>query len=189
MQVKVALEGTTPLICHNIALVDPDNPIVQQIATYTSKRKKTVDDRKAIERLEWFGGLYLDQGVPSLPTGNVRKSLIQSGKISKQGTQVARALQFADLYIPIIHEGPSELEAMYAKPEYSNRSAVGVSGKRVMRVRPTFYPWSLTATAHLLEDVMDLDDLIRVADRAGLAEGIGDNRTNGYGRYTVRVTS
>lgn len=187
MQVTVELTGTTPLLCHNIALADPDNPIVAEIATYTSKRKKTEDDRRAIERLEWFGGLYVEDGRPVLPTGNIRKSFIQAGKISKQGTQVTRALQFSSLHVPIAHGGPDDLEAMYADKAYSNRAAVGISGKRTMRVRPQFTKWAVVADALLLDDVMDLDDLVRVAERAGQAEGIGDNRVNGYGRFTVRV--
>lgn len=187
MDIRVELTGTTPMLCHNIALADPDNPIVAEIGTYTSKRKKTEDDRRAIERLEWFGGLYIDDGRPVLPTGNIRKSFIQSGKISKQGLMVSRALNFTSLSVPIAHGGPADLEALFADKAYSNRAAVGISGKRTMRVRPQFTKWAVVADALLLEDVMDVEDLIRVATRAGQAEGIGDNRTNGYGRFTVRV--
>lgn len=187
MQVKLQLGGTTPLLMHSIQLADPDNPIVQEIATYTSKRRKTEDDRRAIERLEWFGGLYLEDGRIVMPTGNIRKCFVQAGKISKQGTQVARALQFADLNVPLVYEGPSDLEALYADKSFTNRSAVGISGKRTMRVRPQFPTWAIVAEALLLEDVMDPDDLLRVAQRAGQAEGLGDNRINGYGRFKVEI--
>jgi hypothetical protein len=187
MDIKVELTGVTPLLCHNISLADPDNPIVQEIATYTAKRKKTEDDRRAIERLEWFGGLYIEDGRPVIPTGNIRKSIIQAGKISKQGTQVTRALQFTDLHVPISYDGPTDLEALYADKVFSNRAAVGISGKRTMRVRPQFTRWAIVANALLLEDVMDPEDLVRVAERAGAAEGLGDNRVNGYGRFKVQV--
>jgi hypothetical protein len=56
-----------------------------------------------------------------------------------------------------------------------------------MRVRPCFPRWALVADAILLESVMDVDDLRRVADLAGKAEGLGDNRINGYGRFSVKV--
>lgn len=189
MQLKLELVGTSPLLCHNIALADPDNPYVKEIATYTAKRKKTEDDRRAIERLEWFGGLYTENGIPVIPTGNVRKSFIQAGKISKQGLQVSRSLVFTDLQVPIVYDGPKDLEALYKNPAFSNRAAVGISGKRTMRVRPCFHNWSIIADAFLLDDVMDVDDLRRIADRAGVAEGLGDNRTNGYGRFSVRVVA
>jgi hypothetical protein len=187
MDVKIELTGTTPLLCHNINLADPANPIVQEIATYTAKRKKTEDDRRAIEKLEWYGGLYVDEGRPALPTQNIRKAFFNAGKISKQGTQVGRALSFADMLVPIAYRGPSNLDELYNDKAFHNRSAVGISGKRTMRVRPQFVNWAVVANALLLEDVMDLDDLRRVATRAGLAEGLGDNRINGYGRFTVRI--
>lgn len=187
MDIRVELTGTTPLLCHNIALADPDNPFVAEIATYTAKRKKTEDDRRAIERLEWFGGLYVDDGRPVLPTGNIKKSFVQAGKITKQGTMVTRALSFTTLNAPIAHDGPADLEDMYADKAYSNRAAVGISGKRTMRVRPQFTKWALVADALLLDEMMDLDDFVRVANRAGQAEGLGDNRVNGYGRFTVQV--
>lgn len=187
MDIKLEIVGVTPMLCHNISLADPDNPIVQEIQTYTAKRKKTEDDRRAIERLEWFGGLYLVDGRPVVPTGNIRKSFIQAGKISKQGTQVTRALNFSDLHVPIAYNGPTDLDELFADKAFSNRAAVGISGKRTMRVRPQFTEWALVANAFLLEDVMDLDDLRRVANRAGQAEGLGDNRVNGYGRFTVKV--
>lgn len=189
MKIHVELLGNTPLLCHSIALADPDNPIVAEIKTYTDKRKKTEDDRRAIERLEWFGGLYVEDGRPVFPTGNIRKAFIQAGKISKQGTAVSRALNFTTLSVPIAHGGPDDLEDLYADKAYVNRSAVGISGKRTMRVRPQFTKWALAADAILLEDVMDLDDFVRIAERAGLAEGLGDNRGNGYGRFSVTVVA
>lgn len=187
VDIRVELTGVTPLLCHNIALADPDNPIVVEIKTFTDKRKKTEDDRRAIERLEWFGGLYVDDGRPVLPTGNIRKAFIQAGKISKQGLMVSRALNFTSLTVPIAHSGPDTVEALHKDSAFTNRSAVGISGKRTMRVRPQFPAWAIVANALLLDDVMDVADLVRVAERAGAAEGLGDNRGNGYGRFTVRV--
>jgi hypothetical protein len=189
LDIRVELTGVTPLLCHNISLADPDNPIVVEIKSYTDKRKKTEDDRRAIERLEWFGGLYVDNGRPVMPTGNIRKSFIQAGKISKQGLMVSRALQFTSLNVPIAYDGPDDIETLHKDQAFSNRSAVGISGKRTMRVRPQFPTWAVVADALLLDDVMDIGDLARVAARAGAAEGLGDNRVNGYGRFTVRIES
>jgi hypothetical protein len=189
MDIRLELTGTSPLLMHNISLADPDNPFVKEIGTYTAKRKKTEDDRRAIERLEWFGGLYLDNGRVVMPTGNLRKSFIQAGKISKQGLQVTRALNFHDLHVPVAYDGPTDTEILFKDPAFSNRAAVGISGKRTMRVRPQFTAWAVIADAYLLEDVMDPDDLRRIAERAGLAEGLGDNRVNGYGRYSVKVVA
>ena len=105
MEIKLEITGVSPLLMHNISLADPDNPIVREIATYTSKRKKTEDDRRAIERLEWFGGLYVEDGRIVVPTGNIRRCLVEAGKITRQEYQVARAIQFTEMSVPLIHDG------------------------------------------------------------------------------------
>jgi hypothetical protein len=187
MEIRLELTGTSPLLQHNISLADPDNEFVKEIATYTAKRKKTEDDRRAIERLEWFGGLYVEGGRIVMPTGNIRKCFIQAGKITKQGTQVTRALQFLQMNVPLAYEGPDDPKELFKRPEFHHRSAVGIQGKRTMRVRPCFPRWALVADAILLESVMDVDNLRRVADLAGKAEGLGDNRINGFGRFSVKI--
>lgn len=187
--IRIEVTGTTALLCHNIALADPDNTFTREIAAITGKRKKTEDDRRAIERLEWYGGLYIQEGFPGpvLPTGNIRKCLIQAAKISKQGLMVQRALHFSELYVPITHDGPTDIDELFANKAYHNRAAVGIGGKRTMRVRPQFPRWAVVADAMLLDDVMDVDDLRRVMERAGAAEGLGDGRALGFGRFEGKV--
>lgn len=187
MNITLELTGTMPMLMHNIALADPDNPIVQEIQTFTSKRKKTEDDRRAIERLEWFGGLYVDQGRIVLPTANIRRCLVEAGKVTKQGTQITRALSFTELDVPLAYDGPQPVEEMFKLPSFHDRAAVGIQGKRTMRVRPKFPVWAVVASAVLLESVMDIDDLRRVTALAGQAIGIGDNRVNGYGRFVATI--
>jgi hypothetical protein len=187
MNITLELTGTMPMLMHNIALADPDNPIVQEISTFTSKRKKTEDDRRAIERLEWFGGLYVQDGRVVLPTANIRRCLVEAGKVTKQGTQITRALSFGELYVPLAYEGPSSVEELFKLPQFHDRAAVGIQGKRPMRVRPKFPTWAVVASAVLLESVMDIDDLRRVTALAGQAIGIGDNRVNGYGRFSAQI--
>jgi hypothetical protein len=189
MDITLEITGTSPLLMHNIALADPDNPIVQEIASYTSKRKKTEDDRRAIERLEWFGGLYTDEGRIVMPTANIRRCIVEAGKITRQGTQFARALNFSDLFVPLVYEGPQDPRELFTLPQFHDRSAVGIQGKRTMRVRPKFPKWALVASVNLLESVVDLDDFRRSIEMAGKAIGLGDNRINGFGRFTVEVSS
>lgn len=187
--VRVRLVGVTKLLCHNIQLSDPDNPIVREIAAITKKRSKTEDDRKAIARLEWYGGLYLTEGMagPVMPTANIRKCLIQGGKITKQGKAIERAAQFLDLNVPLEHDGPKDVDALFALPQYHDRRAVGIGPSRTMRTRPCFRMWSLEARVNLLTDVIDLDVFRRVVDITGQTEGLGDYRTGGYGRFAAEV--
>ena len=188
MRFVLEIKGTSPLLMHNPRMVDPDFDLNRQIKALTSKRKKTDDDNQTIERLEWFGGLYEDGGVVVQPTSKVRKCLINTGKISKMGKSLERALAFTALNVPIAHSGPASVDELFADKRFHSRLSVGISGKRVMRVRPQFMPWALTLDGLLVDDAgINWDEFVRIADLAGTVEGIGDNRVNGYGRFSAKL--
>lgn len=188
MKVTIELTGTSPLLCHNPRMVDPEFELNRQIKAITAKRKKTDEDLSQIEKLEWYGGLYEESGIVVQPTSKVRKCLINTAKISKQGKAVERALSFGTLNVPLIYNGPKEIDKLFADKNFHSRLSVGVSGKRVMRVRPQFKEWALSLDGLFVEDAgLNLDDLERLVELAGIVEGIGDNRVNGYGRFIGKV--
>jgi hypothetical protein len=171
-------------------MVDPEFDLNRQIKTLTAKRKKTDEDLSAIERLEWYGGLYEERGIVVQPTSKVRKCIINTAKISKLGKTIERALSFSALNIPLIHDGPKTIDALFAEPRFHSRLSVGIGGKRVMRVRPQFFPWALAVNGLFVEDAgINFDDFVRIVELAGLVEGVGDNRVNGYGRFTAQVVA
>lgn len=190
-KVAIALVGTSPMLMHNIQLADPDNDWAKQMAEITHKRTKTEEDRRAISKLEWYGSLYTAPGFegPVLPTGNVRRCIINAAKVNRQGKQVERALHFSAMYVPLVYDGPRRLEDLWGLPQYQDRAAVAVSGSRTMRTRPLFASWQARLDAELIEDILDYDALVRIVDLAGRIEGIGDNRSNGYGRFFAEVSN
>jgi hypothetical protein len=193
MYVRITLKGVSPLLMHNPRMVDPEFEINRALKALTGKRKKTDEDLKQIGRLEWFGGIYTmttADGVPvvSQPSSKVRKCLVETGRISKQGKQVERALSFLDLDVPLIYDGPRDLEEIFQDSQFISRLSVGVMGKRVMRVRPQFFPWALDMKGLFIEDAgLNFEDLERIVELAGAVGGIGDNRVNGYGRFIGKV--
>lgn len=188
MKIIVELVGTSPLLMHNPRMVDPDFEINRQIKQLTAKRKKTDEDLKEIERLEWIGGLYEEQGVVVQPTSKPRKCFINSARIFKQGKALERCLSFNTLNVPLIYEGPRETSKLLADKSFTSRLSVGIGGKRVMRVRPQFFPWSLVLEGVFIEDAgLNFDDFENIVALAGQVEGIGDNRVNGYGRFVGTV--
>lgn len=190
MQIQIDLTGTTPLLMHNPRMVDPEYDLNRQIKAITSKRKKTLDDLRQIERLEWYGGLYEEGGVVVQPTSKPRKCFVEAARISKLGKMIERALSFSTLNVPLGYEGPRDIDKLFADERYHSRLPVGVGGKRVMRVRPKFFPWSLSLSGLFVEDAgLNYDELVRIVETAGIVGGIGDNRVNGYGRFvgTVRA--
>ena len=187
--VQITFTGKTPLLCHNVQLADPDNEWAKAIKVITDKRKKTEDDRHAVEKLEWYGSLYTDPLVPGLvmPTANVRKMLINTARITREGKDVERALGFFDFSVGLGYEGPRNIDELWNSGTCRSRLMVKVGQSRVPRLRPAFLPWSLTVRGFLLEDVMDFEALVRVVERGGTSEGLGDARNLGYGRYTAEV--
>lgn len=191
LQITIVAEGTTPMVHHNIRLADPDDPIARAIAEIAGKRIKTEEDRKQIARLEWFGGLYTADGIdgPALPTANLRKCLIKAATANRQGTQVARSLLFMDLHVAVQYDGPRDLDQLYALAPFTYRTMVGVNQSRTVRVRPCFPRWRVSVSAALMEDLLDPDDLAQIVERAGLIEGLGDNRINGFGRFRGQIVA
>lgn len=190
MDLQIEITGTTPYLQHSIQGVDPDLPITREIKAITAKKSKmTEEDRRQVEKLEWFSGLYQDtEGNLVVPVRNLKKCFIDSGTISRDGKNVARALSFTALDTPLVHSGNGNLEAMFESKKFTSRLAVGIGKSRTMRVRPEFMPWGLEFQAFLFEEAMDVDVFTRVVERAGVTIGLGDNRTNGYGRFTAKVT-
>jgi hypothetical protein len=190
MNIRIELEGTSPLLMHNPRMVDPQFELNRQIKAITSKRKKTDDDLANIERLEWYGGLYEENGVIVQPTSKPRKCIINAAKISKSGKMVERSLSFSTLHVPLIYDGPKDIDKIYSDQRFHSRLSVGLNGKRVMRVRPKFFPWAMNVSGLFVEDAgLNVDEFVRIVELAGVVEGIGDNRVNGYGRFTAKVVA
>ena len=193
MNVRFTFEGTTPLLMHNPRMVDKEFEIVRQIKAITDKRKKTDEDLREVGRLEWYGGIYTmldEKGVErvSQPTSKVRKCLIETGKIYKQGKDISRAINMTALDVPLIYVGPPDKDKLFKDKSFHARLSVGVGRRRVMRVRPQFVPWKLVCEALFVEDAgLNLDELKTITRQAGIVEGLGDGRAIGYGRFVGKV--
>lgn len=190
MKFQLHIKGTTPLLMHNPRMVDPEFELNREIKALTSKRKKTDEDLRQIEQLEWYGGLYEERGVIVQPTSKVRKCIINTARMQKLGKAVERALSFGTLNVPLEYTGPRDIDAVFADKKFHSRLSVGVGGKRVMRVRPQFHDWALTLDGLLVEDAgLNVDEFVRIVEMAGVVEGIGDNRVNGYGRFAATLAA
>ena len=194
MNILISVTGSSPVLHHNPRLADPDDEFARAISEITRKRQKTEEDRREIDRLEWYGGLYTEDstnGKPPLvvlPASKLRKCIIEAGRLYRLGKRIEQALFLDDLNLPLIYEGPREINKLWESKAYLSRLSVVIQGKRVMRVRPQFYPWSLVASGVFLPEVMDVNDLCRCIEVAGRAIGLSDDRVNGYGRFRAEVS-
>lgn len=190
MKITLELTGRTPLLCHNVQLADPDNEFAKRLAEITEDRtyKKTEEGRRAMERVEWFGGLYtLNGSGPAIPTANIKRCFNRAATTYKKGTDLNKALQFADLMVPLAYDGPKDLGELYEAPGFRSRLMVRVGQNRVPRVRPQFLQWALVAEGALIEEILDLRMFKNIINLGGEAVGLGDNRGNGYGRFDIAL--
>lgn len=191
MQVQIDIEGTTPLLMHSDQGVNPEHPLNKALSLITKKTgsKRTAEENQEMRRLEWLLGIYTDGERVVYPTANVVRCFKEAGKVTKQGTQVTRGLSLEGIEVPLQYtrNGHRTVEDLFADPAFVDMRSVGVGQKRVMRTRPRFMPWAVSVTGDLFDDVMDIGDLDRIAQLAGRAVGLGDNRVNGFGRFNAIV--
>lgn len=185
---KIVIQGRSPLLMHNARLVDPLDPVVKQIKEVSSKAKKTDDDHELMGHLEWMGGMYFDPEVgPFLPAPNLQKSIVEGARLSKAGKKIERGVLIETMMIPIQdYGGPRDLDGMYGEKSLVHRAPVKVGMSRVMRTRPVFPTWSLTATGMYDKSVINFAELQAAGATAGQMIGLGDGRPT-YGRYQCEM--
>lgn len=180
-------EGTSPLLMHNARLVDPLDVIVKQIQEVSRKTKKTDEDHAEMSRLEFIGGIYYMPGLgPFIPAPNLQKSLIEGARLTKSGKKIERGVFIETIMIPVEYDGPRDIEEMWEDSRFTHRAPVKVGMARVMRTRPVFPSWKLTATGMYDASIINLADLRSAAQTAGQMIGLGDYRPT-YGRYACTL--
>lgn len=195
LDINISVVGMSALLMHNVRLADPLDEHTKALAeeTANARRMKTEAARIAAQRAEWLGGLYYDpeMGI-HMPSSWLLGALAEGGVIyGRKGKAVKQSVVLKDMNLPLLHDGPSDLEQLWSDPRYRDVRAVGVQRAKVMRTRPKFPKWAVSADAWLDDDVLDLAVLRVIADKAGTLTGIGDYRpsTGGgpFGRFKATI--
>jgi hypothetical protein len=193
-QISITLKGTRPLLQNNVRKVNPLDPGVQKLQTLTGKRKKTLDDHRAIERVEWELGLYHDEAVgPYVKAEAVERCFQRAGSLVRMQAALQRGLLVTAVdgseAIPLLYRGPRDIEEMWAardQYDFCYTTAVAVGTKKTMRSRPQFRDWSIEVLAIIDETQIDRNVFLDIVESAGRFIGIGDRRPR-YGRFEAEV--
>lgn len=185
-KLSVEIKGLTPTVMHNGQLSNPLNKWVKAIKLLTGKGKKKTDaDIAEIMRLEWMGGLYVDeQHRPCWPGENIAAMIKVAARATKQGKDVERGLQIGGLW-PLKYEGPKDLDVLFADERFSMVNSVKVNNSRVIRCRPQFPNWSLEFDLEYLPDQLNPADIKGFIEYAGIYVALSDRRPQ-WGRFEVR---
>jgi len=187
--IKIRLSGSG-LVMHNGELANPFNPYTQKLKELNILKKRTgVDALETISQMaevEFQGGLYFDEGIgPYIPAFVARAVLVSGAKMSRGGKTVQRAVQCVGSRFPLRYEGARTREGLWDDKKFVYQAMVKVGQSRVPRTRPIFPDWSCDVEFAFDPDGANRDDILRWMTDGGNFEGIGDNRLNGFGRFSV----
>ena len=196
-QLTFRIRGIAPLILHSGRLSDPLDPasVALSRAVKEQKKRKTDDALVEVSRIEFLGGLYLDEeGAPCIP-GEVLEACIRTGaKATKEGKAVQAGL-ICDGNFALIYQGPKDAEGLWSEGHkdtdelpmagrrFVDRRRVRVGQAAVMRTRPIFREWELQFVANYDPALINKDSVVEFVQAAGKA-GLCDGRPR-FGRFEV----
>lgn len=181
---KFRITGVAPLIMHSGLLADPLNKYTRAIKKISANRKKVDADFEDMARLEWYGSLYLKDGVPCLPGNNLEAALIGRGSAArsqKMGKQAAAALIVPDDY-PLEYDGPKDIDELWKDERFRLVSKVRIGTASVMRTRPFFKEWAAIVEVLYVPTSLNEDHICQWMEIAGRQVGLCDWRPK-YGRF------
>jgi hypothetical protein len=209
-ELRVRLTGRTPLLMHNVNLVDPQYVHTKEVARLIALKKKKGADTELYDAqigdAECEGGMYYSDapwhdGFNQIPAGPyipgewISAGLRDAARLSRKGKTVQGGLAGVPCS-PLLYwedfdgkkPGPRNMAALKADERYRLRRVVGVNGSKVVRVRPRFpTPWAVEVTLTHTPYLLSRSDLLEYLTHAGTFTGIGDGRNIGFGRFQVDV--
>jgi hypothetical protein len=179
--ISLRLTGERPLLMHSSRLCDPLDPITHDLARITGKRLKTTADYKEIARIEWFGGLWLNDGLPCVPAEAIEASFVGGARMQRRGPQAAAGIQ-VDGPAKLVYDGPQDIDELWEHERFRLRVPVRVGSARMMRTRARFDTWRIEFTASYLPSLLSKSMIGEIFATSGLARGLGDWRPK-FGRF------
>lgn len=186
-QAQYKLTSSAPLIMHNGQLANPLNKWAKLMKQITSKRNKTDADHEELARLEFLGGLYLDEGGPVIPAQCIEGTLVNAAKKRREGV-TAKSGMFCDSHARLEYAGPRSADELWSNEEFRIVSPVKVGTAKVMRTRPIFRNWSTVITVTYDDEQINLSGVDEWVKIGGSIVGLLDWRPK-YGRYEAERVS
>ena len=187
--IKIAIKGMAPLLMHSSRLVNKRDPIVREMAKITSKpsKKQTDDDLEKLSELEFFGGLWLHENKPMIPTEALEKCFREGCSAARKGKDADRGAWVNGDGVPLTYEGPREPAKLWAERDryaFIVRACVNNGKKSIMRTRAIFRSWACAFTMSFDPQILSDSAVCEAWIEAGRTRGLGDWRPK-YGRFEV----
>ena len=184
-EIVFEIEGTADLLMHNRRLADPVFKTTRAMKEISAKKKKTDADFLEMKRLEFSGGLYIDENGPYIPSEWTDSMIRDGAKVYKQGKLMTAGVMPSSPFSYLIYKGPKTEDELFDNPAFVDTRGVRVQTSVVMRTRPLFpIGWRLKFGVKINTDVIQPKDVERAIDAAGSTVGLGDYRPK-FGRFVL----
>lgn len=185
------IEGTSPFLM-NSPDADRDGELYQAFVALSQKLRKTQDDEARLRELEWELRIYLDDEIgPYIPGRMVKKCLVDAAGKWRKGATLKRSLTTVLYRIPLEYDGPRDQQSLW-DGGYRYTTMVqnaGFGSGRVMRCRPMFPEWAITADVAFDPEEVDPITLGLIVERSQ-RYGLGDYRPDlggDFGAFTATL--
>lgn len=171
---------------HNGLMADPANKYTREMKAISGKGKKTEADHEEMARIEFYGGLYMNENGPIIPLHVIESTVIAGAKKSKDGIK-AKSGVFCLKDAELEYDGPRTAAELWADGSYRFSALVRVMSARIVRTRPIFKEWAATIELSVEDTVVSPSAVDGWLTAAGTQVGIGDWRPQ-HGRFSaVRI--
>ncbi len=191
MEIQAKIRGVRPLLMHNGAGVDSQTKQAKEKAALTKKKPQTDADKNAIARLDFVGGLYVDEaGKIIIPDVNLLAVIaagaakFRKGKDAKAGVLINDHGVFDFMDGKIKNDGKGTVDKLWQSGKYTDRRRVVIQRAAIMKVRPVFNKWTCEFAFDIDDEICNTDDVKTWLEMGGKRAGLGDFRPQ-YGRFEV----
>lgn len=183
MNIRIEIEGTTPLICNRFG-------DAAQLGASSGTSSAMVAGSRGTPLEQAEGKLYLGiNGKPMIPSPNVFSCIIAAGTFFKAGKSKITT-QKTSLIPACVEIGAAEIPIISVEPWVVDTRAVRIpsTGGRILAHRPMFHDWKLCFDLDLDDSFIAAKLFREIIDAAGKRIGLGDFRPSckgPFGKFVV----
>jgi hypothetical protein len=191
LQIKIA--GVHDLLLANNQMADPTNKYKKMKDLITKKKNKTDADHEELSRLDFFGHMYIEEGIGPVIYAEMLEAVIREGsKSNKRGSgKQSQAGSFVvSPFYPLEYDGSKDMQELYDHPTGRfrdirlGRPPGAKSGATILICRPRFPQWKITFEVEYNEEMLNEKDVLLAIETGGKIHGIGAYRPR-YGRFNI----
>lgn len=182
MEINIAIQGRTPLICNRFTDEQAQNSSGGHGPSSAAGERGTPQDIA-------HSKLYLINGKEVIPQPNLLRCLIDGGQFHKSGKKQITTKKESMLYACVDIEGVA-IKIIHKQPWKVDTRPVVIpsTGGRILTHRPMFDDWRLEFAVQLDTTIVSKSLFRLIVDDAGNRVGLGDYRPSKkgpYGRFHV----